>query len=338
MEWNEDKAQQIVGKHKKRFSWRLSLKVVRVIAAVFFLYFIYMMVISMLFNSTTNGKRVEFYQKLAIDWTYPEFSSEIGISHDHEVTPFLTQRIEIPLTRRIGTEDYIVSDLTLSKRLFSSLSHVEIEKNYPSNSMDQGFTFNLPINPNTGKRLDGSEQPDVWNTLEKIHEGNVADLAFSLGDYYTPKEIVELISPYDLHIIWMPLYMGEMKKFSEGSWGRSNNSMSISQWGLSGARLMDDDLESGSLTYVLNLDSVEDSQVAMLENMQMMLNENKKLAEVLLRTDYLQERYDYLNEEGFQAYGAVVTGPVKELLKLRELQDIRSVQLGEITYWNWYEE
>ncbi|WP_391203762.1 anti sigma factor C-terminal domain-containing protein [Psychrobacillus sp. L4] len=55
----------------------------------------------------------------------------------------------------------------------------------------------------------------------------------------------------------------------------------------------------------------------------------------MLDTSHLQERYDYLNEEGFQAYGAVVTGPVKELLKLKELKEVRSVQLGEITYWNW---
>lgn len=30
-----------------------------------------------------------------------------------------------------------------------------------------------------------------------------------------------------------------------------------------------------------------------------------------------------------------MTGPVKELLKLQELEGIHSVQMGDIEYWNW---
>ncbi|WP_156416122.1 hypothetical protein [Gracilibacillus massiliensis] len=41
MDWNEEKAQQILTKHKKRFSLRLTLKMIRVLAAIFFLYVIY---------------------------------------------------------------------------------------------------------------------------------------------------------------------------------------------------------------------------------------------------------------------------------------------------------
>ena len=42
-----------------------------------------------------------------------------------------------------------------------------------------------------------------------------------------------------------------------------------------------------------------------------------------------------IQDEGFTAYGAVVTGPVKELLKLKELETIQGVQLGEVELWNW---
>ncbi|WP_084221770.1 MULTISPECIES: anti sigma factor C-terminal domain-containing protein [Mesobacillus] len=41
--------------------------------------------------------------------------------------------------------------------------------------------------------------------------------------------------------------------------------------------------------------------------------------------------------EGFQVYGAVVTGPVKELLKLKENRQIQGANLGDMTYWNWTE-
>ncbi|QFG00127.1 hypothetical protein PB01_15545 [Psychrobacillus glaciei] len=338
MMWNEEKAEKIIEKYKNRFSLRLTFKIIRVTVAIFLLYSIYMILLSILYEASNIGERTEYYQKLAIDWTSPDLSIGAARSSSNEITPFLTQKIEFPLEKRIGSEDYVVSQLKLRKTFITAFTHVEIEKSYPYNSMKRGFYFDLPYHPNYGSKLDGSDYPGTWNTLEKIDEGNVAELAFSTEEYYSPKEIVQLLSPYDLDIVWMPLYMGEMKKFTEGGWGGGGNSMSLyPSWGLSGARITDADFNSNSLVTKLDVNSVEESQQAMLDNMQMMLKGNKKLAEVLLDTSHLQERYHYLNEEGFQAYGAVVTGPVKELLKLKELKEIRSVQLGEITYWNWNE-
>ena len=40
-------------------------------------------------------------------------------------------------------------------------------------------------------------------------------------------------------------------------------------------------------------------------------------------------------ENGFTVYEAVVTGPVKELLKLADEEKIQGEQLGEVELWNW---
>jgi len=50
----------------------------------------------------------------------------------------------------------------------------------------------------------------------------------------------------------------------------------------------------------------------------------------------LQERYDYLKKNGFQVYGAVVTGPTKELLKLKNLEGISNEMLGDVELMNGY--
>jgi hypothetical protein len=47
--------------------------------------------------------------------------------------------------------------------------------------------------------------------------------------------------------------------------------------------------------------------------------------------------YSYLMENGFTLYGAFVIGPVKELLKLKEVERIHGANLGKMTYWNWSE-
>lgn len=339
MEWNEEKAQEIVQKHKNRFSIKLSLQIIRVFVLILILFSVYKMALEIVYDGSKFGKRTEFYQKLAVDWTAPELKGGLGVSHSNEITSFFTQKITFPLEKRIGKTEFVESELTLTKPLITAFSTVSINGNISYDKWNNRFSFDLPINPQNGKILEGQDSPDVWKTLDMVHEGNVANLAFSLDDYYTPKEISELLSNYDLDILWMPIYMGELQNFTEGGWGGGTATMSLTlPWGLTGGREMHEDFKGGSLIHVLDEETIEESERIMLENMDAMLASNKRLAERLLNTEYLQERADYLREEGFKAYGAVVTGPVKELLKLQELDEVRSVQLGEIKHWNWVED
>ncbi|WP_268895059.1 anti sigma factor C-terminal domain-containing protein [Paenibacillus sp. USDA918EY] len=36
-------------------------------------------------------------------------------------------------------------------------------------------------------------------------------------------------------------------------------------------------------------------------------------------------------------YGAVVTGPTKEILKLKEDPEVSAIRIGEVALWNWRE-
>lgn len=339
MEWNEEKAQEIVQKHKNRFSIKLTLQIIRILVLLAIFFVVYKIVLSILYDSTTFGKRTEFYQKLAVDWTYPDLSTDLGLSHSNEITTFLTQNITIPLERTVGNKKYIVEELTVKKPLITAFTSVEMNNDKLYKVQDGQFNFHLPVDPMTGKKLEGEDFTEAWRTLDKLHEGNVANLAFSFNDYKTPEEVIEQFKTYDLHILWLPLYMGEYQSFTEGGWSGGTDTMSLSRtWGLSGAREMDKDFLGGWLVHTLNEETVDDSKKIMLENMKEMLRKSKKVAETLLGTNHLEERTNYLQREGFQAYGAVVTGPVKELLKLQEIDNIRSVQLGEITHWNWEKE
>lgn len=335
MEWNEEKAQEIVRKHKKRFSLRLSLTIIRVAVGVFLLYAIYMIAISIFYDHSTIGKRTEFYQKLAIDWTDPMLTTDLFADTTNEISPFLTQIITIPLEQQIGDKNYVVSKLELRKPLLTAFTTSTIDKHYPYLAGDEKFTFELPYDPKSGKKLPRVEDQTAWQPLIQVHEGNVSTMAFSLTDYYSPKEVAELLKPYNVKILWMPLYMGEMKAFNEDGIGGDGNSISLnSPWGLAGAKLIDHDFRGGASINELNTHTIEESEKAMIDNMQMMLTNNKRVAERLLGTDHLQERLDFLTSDGFEAYGAVVTGPVKELLKLTEHEEIHAVQLGDIKPWN----
>ena len=49
----------------------------------------------------------------------------------------------------------------------------------------------------------------------------------------------------------------------------------------------------------------------------------------------LEQRYAFLQKNGVKIYGAVLTGPTKELLKLQEEKEINSPFVGAIDWWNW---
>lgn len=338
MEWNDDQAKAIVQKHKKRFSWKLSFNVIRVLLGIFLVYAVYMFTVSMIYEATNIGKRTEFYQKLAVDWTYPGYTADNSFNGTNEINPLLTQKIEFPLIKIIGKEEFAITKVSLNKPLIDSFTAITVDEYYPYNR-DNKYSFSLPYNPVTNEKLEETETPNVWNQLEHIHEGNVAQLAFSTNKYYSPEELLQLLSTYQVDVLWMPVYMGELKNFSEGGWSGSENDITLANpWGLAGFKHVDEDFNITYSTTNLNTETVKESQEIMLTNMERMIEEDKNLAETLLGTTYLQERYDYLQKEGFQVYGAVVTGPVKDLLKLKELEVIHNAKLGEIKPWNWIEQ
>ncbi|WP_019121944.1 anti sigma factor C-terminal domain-containing protein [Brevibacillus massiliensis] len=71
------------------------------------------------------------------------------------------------------------------------------------------------------------------------------------------------------------------------------------------------------------------------------LQSRKKWAEPMLqrslddRDAKLDERIGYLQKNGVRLYGAVITGPTKELLKLQREPLITDPFVGQTDWWNW---
>ncbi|MGN7117717.1 anti sigma factor C-terminal domain-containing protein [Lysinibacillus odysseyi] len=105
--------------------------------------------------------------------------------------------------------------------------------------------------------------------------------------------------------------------------------------GLTTGRDHDEQFQGQFRVNMLADETLEESKQMMLQNMEELLEKNKSYYEGLLGLGYLKEKQAYLKEKGFTVYGAVVTGPVKELLKLKDVPSIRDEQLGDVELWNW---
>src|SRR5690625_3921896 len=197
-------------------------------------------------------------------------------------------------------------------------------------------SFSLPVDPRTNQPLSANQNPHVWETLEMLPEGTVAELAFSTPSFMEQEELLEHLHGYDIHDLWMPLYTGEFVNFIPYSYGQSDDVLMIADViGLTGGMDHDENyLQNLRINYI-DENSLAESKQLMLKNMEELLDKSKSYYEHFLGLGHFQEKYDYLNDEGFSVYGALVTGPVKELLKLKASSIVRGEQLGEIELWNW---
>ncbi|MFJ7733758.1 anti sigma factor C-terminal domain-containing protein [Lysinibacillus sp. NPDC097231] len=326
-EWSQEMEKKILRKYR----FTLTFRVLRILLICCIIYGLYIISVSIVFEKTRPDLKHIYNSLIVLEWQQPNIKGQYVPGLSAEITPFLTQKFSYPLVKQVGKESVIVGEMNMDKKILNSSSSI-LTTTDPS----EKFSFNLPENPQTGKATSSRINNNVWTTLDKLPEGTVAEMAFSTSTFMEPIKLVKMLAPYDVEIVWMPLYTGEIKYFDPLSYSEGSGSITIyDSFGLSGGMKVSDDFLSIWTAQNLSMD-VKKSQHFMLENMEKLLdNEKKSYIEEFLGVSHLQERYDYLKTNGFQAYGAVVTGPTKELLKLKNVEGISNEALGNVELWNW---
>ena len=73
-----------------------------------------------------------------------------------------------------------------------------------------------------GKITDSLHQNGAMNQLEKLEDGNVAEIFFSLRTLKSPEQVLKLLSDYDVRVANMAVYAGELKAFKPGNYSSSS--------------------------------------------------------------------------------------------------------------------
>jgi len=341
-EWSQEKEKKILRKYR----FTLTSRILRILLLCAVIYGLYILSVSIIFDKTRPDCKHIYNSLMALEWQQPNIKGQYSGS-TAEITPLLTQKFSYPLVKQVGKENVMVGEMYVDKKILNTSSTMKMNltlKNSssssslkPTNEFEK-FSFNLPEDPRTGKATSSKINNGVWKTLEKLPEGTVAELAFSTATFMEPKKLIKMLETYDVEVVWMPIYTGEFKSFESFSTGEDSVNLTIyDSFGLTGGLKVSDDYLKIWEGQNLTRGGVRDSQRFMLENMEKLLNNEKKsYIEDFLGLSHLQERYDYLKKNGFQAYGAVVTGPTKNLLMLRYIEGISDQKLGNVEFWNWY--
>lgn len=340
------KQQQILrrAKYKSRFSMALFL------LALFLLMHIVGTLVSSLFYSW-GGENSKLYRTqrtavILVEHTFPNvtiplrpspsqrFSSRVGWGHSSlEIKPYMAALGSYAMQKQVGRERQIIGTLNINHFLGMTAT----QWNWVGGTHNHYLFF---YHPQAFKSIAPDDEANMalvsqegWQVLEDLPQGTVAELAISFKELHSIQEVMAMLAEYDLEILWYAV--------STGQEGQKNNRESLRPmstfdgvWGFA-------HMSTNLLNFSAPISS-QDSAIReeyFMNNMEFLLN-NESLAKKLYRGNpnelLLQKRFAYLQENGIQVYGLVVTGPSKELLKLKELEGVHSPAVGDVQLWNWF--
>ncbi|PLT28780.1 anti-sigma factor [Peribacillus deserti] len=223
--------------------------------------------------------------------------------------------IHYDVFKRIGNAEYKIGNQFIHFGLDQPnfpINEFYLERPLPENPYKQENEF---LSHPNARILPGSD----WGILKGLPDGTVSEVYVSLSSLQNPEKFEETLPDYT-ELVWVAVDTGMEEKMidSEGKL--------ITPIGYP----YQEDPDNWS---PFNGDEVNSKQF--IEALDF-LEKNEETAVKIARAKTLciKQRSDYIKKHGIKIYGAVVTGPTKELRLLEKMQEVRSIKVGEVKLWN----
>ncbi|SET70689.1 Putative zinc-finger [Natronincola peptidivorans] len=322
---NEDKQVKIL----RRAKWKSRVSNAFSVISIFLMVTIVSMILSTAYFSVgkNRGNTAANVSIMVTELTMPNI---VPAGSNSRVKSFFRMESSHELRKKIGY-DYQTIGRQNTNMLFN---HMNVQRDWHKGALEVKMYFIYPHSAHEAP-YDDKENP-AWETLEILPEGTVSELAVSFDKSYTLEEVFDIFEGYDLDLLWFAVETGIETDLATGPY------LSVMD-GLMGfphfARSLVYEPESpGNYSLAVRGDA-EKKNSAFIRGVEF-LAEHQGWAEKAYRGSpkrfLLNERLEYLQENGVKIYGVVLTGPTKELLSLKEVEEIKYPVLGEVVLWNWY--
>ncbi|MCG7379075.1 anti-sigma factor C-terminal domain-containing protein [Paenibacillus sp. ACRSA] len=326
-EWGQKQFKRMVWKTR----WKFFLNAGGALFLVFIVYHIYVSSLHIYFDQ--SKVRNDFLRSIVsvVEMHGDGLRVEKTYIQPFEVTPFLTQKANLKIYRHVGSSEVITGEIQAELSITGKFKYSITNTGAYMNGNSPG-PFYLPYSLISDKPVEEDANDSMnLNRLAKIDDGHVAELSLSVKNLISPEQLMKLLANYDVGVTAMPVYAGELKELDisysrSGMYDYMTPHLTLKPLTLFG--------ETGSSWYAY---FAPDEAEQMQEQVQAMMSDLGWMTHNVQYngSDVDQQRLAYLKKNGVQVYGAVVTGPVRELEKITKLPEFHQFQLNRVEIWNW---
>ncbi|MGM8365965.1 anti-sigma factor [Virgibacillus sp. W0181] len=316
--------------------WKARLQTAFTALGIILLFIIVSTVLTTVYYSWGKPDRIEVFRNV-IDQTVTVTEPYGYLGGTSSNVDFLFRmNATSDIRKKVGNENITVGEMKVPF-LFSLMGFPE-RNMYGTESQNQpAFTYQEV----------GDRGMSDWDRLRHLPEGTVVSAYVSFNEIVNTKAVFDQFSGKNFDILWLAVDTGIEGK-DEGFGGVILDPLGFPSFPI----WHEDDMvqqsyeEEGSFfnktvseSYSSPSYEVGDTEVLHEQFVKTLrfLQEHEKMAEKLytgMNLD-LDERIGYLEKNGFNHYGIVITGPTKEILKLENEPLINTIEVDEVGFWNW---
>lgn len=320
----------------RRGKWRARIAnaatVLSIVLAVTFI----SSIITNLFYSLGEPSRMETYKDV-VSSTIAVTRPNIRVHLNGQGNYFFTMDTSGKLTKAVGDGSVTVGDYSFSF-LLSRPGRETIA--WLDENGEGGAYFKHPSIISLGEASDRE-----WERLEKLPEGTVAEAYISFDRLVTTDELLKRFEHLNMLPLWFAVDTGAKPRSDSGIILDTIGFPYFPLWHHDDMKVVSySEKKTGLFSKVTTKETSNPTIAAYgdgeLRNDNFMktlvlLQKYKSITKRAAPSLNIDETIQYLESNGVKLYGAVVTGPTKELLKLRQQSWVNDIRVGEVRLWNW---
>jgi hypothetical protein len=326
---NEKRQQKIL----KRSKWKARLQTAFFALGVVVVFTFVSTILTAVYYSWGTPDRVDVFRNIINQTlTVTDPYGYIGGTSTNS-SPYFGLEAVRKLNKRVGDETVKVGELK-TKFLFSMMASPE-RVNFGKESGNQpAFSY-----PSVGE-----QNMSDWNRLEKLPEGTVVSAYLSFTELFETDKVFQLFEGKEMDLIWLAVdtgFEGGNERFISEPIGFPSfpiwhdddmilESREVKK-GLFGGKIISEGHSSPD--YTIGDQDVLHKQF--LKTLSFLKDHERKANNLTFEKLDLAKRMDFLKKNGIKHYGVVITGPTKEVLKLREEPWVGDLRVDEVSFWNW---
>lgn len=329
---NDKKQKRILKKGK----WKARLQTAFTVLGLFIMFTIISSILTAVYYSWGNPDRVDVFRNV-IDYTLTVTDpyGYLGATSTNSTTYFGLEATR-DIRKSVGNETIKIGDLEVNF-LFSLMT-------VPEKTSMGAETQSSPVFVYPGNEAENTSE---WEKLENYPEGTVVSAYISFDELLETKEVEQLFSDKDMNLLWLAVDTG-VEATDDRYHGIIIDPVGFPShpiWHDDDMILQSREEETGlfgsgttSESYQSPAYSEGDQEILheqFMKTLYFLSDHERKVNQLVFSGFEFQERINYLENNGIYHYGAVITGPTKEILDLQEESWARGIAVDEVAFWNW---